>query len=259
MCALSNEPHAGCGPLGLPSGVWRFYALISLMKRLRVGLFTFAVVGVFSIPATANPVTGKLELPPAPERPPITSKAFLDRVDNPLAPVKGVNVAQQIVVVLEAADGGKVESPAQVSWDLAGESFSKPVIGAPVGAEVVIKNSSKTARNLTATEDPKLIPAGPINPTGPKSFRPTEAKIYNIGDKDAPHLHGVLVVVGTKHIAYVDAAGKFDFGDVPEGQYKLRIFYKSGWLDRPDDTVNVATKGKTELSVKVPAGFPLKK
>ena len=229
------------------------------MKPLRVGLFTFAVVGVFTGPASANPVSGKLDLPPAPDRPPIASKGFLDRGENPLAPVKGVNVAQQIVVVLEAADGGKVESPAQVSWDLAGESFSKPVIGAPVGAEVVIKNSSKTARNLIAAEDPKLIPAGPINPTGPKSFRPTEPNIYNVGDKDTPHLHGVLVVVNTKHIASVDAAGKFDFGDVAEGQYKLRVFYKSGWIDRPDDTVNVATKGKTELSVKVPAGYPLKK
>jgi len=229
------------------------------MKRLGVSLFAFAVVGVFVGPATANTVTGKIELPAAPERPAVASKGFLDRVDNPLAPVKGVNVAQQIVVVLEAAEGGKVESPAQVSWDLAGESFTRPVIGAPVGAEVVIKNTSKAARNLVAAEDPKLIPAGPINPTGPKSFRPTEPKIYNIGDKDAPHLHGTLVVVNTKHVANVDAAGKFDFGDVPEGTYKLRVFYKSGWIDRPDDTVNVDKKGKTEVSVKVPAGYPLKK
>ncbi|MDQ3341312.1 MAG: hypothetical protein M4D80_39665 [Myxococcota bacterium] len=215
-------------------------------------------MGVFAEVATANTVTGKLELPPAPDRPAVTSKGFLDRVENSLAPVKGANVTSQIVVVLEQ-EGGKVETPAAVNWDLAGESFSKPVIGAPVGAEVVIKNTSKTARNLTATEDPKLIPAGPINPTGPKSFRPTEPKIYTIGDKDTPHLKGVLVVVNTKHVANVDAAGKFDFGDVPEGEYKLRVFYKSGWIDKPDDTVKVGSKGKTEVSVKVPAGFPLKK
>jgi hypothetical protein len=228
------------------------------MRPARVSVLAFAVVGVLAEVATANTVIGKLELPPAPERPALTSKGFLDRVENALAPVKGQNVTAQMVVVLEKADG-KVESPAAVNWDLAGESFARPVIGAPVGAEVVIKNTSKTARNLTAAEDPKLIPPGPINPTGPKSFRPTEAKIYTIADKDTPHLKGVLVVVSTKHIATVDASGKFDFGDVPEGQYKLRVFYRSGWIDKPDDTVNVGSKGKTEVSVKVPAGFPLKK
>jgi hypothetical protein len=220
-------------------------------------LVLFAVV-VLVGDASANTVTGKLELPPAPDRPPIAQKGFLDRVDNPLAPVRGVNVTQQMIVVLEQ-EGAKVESPAQVSWDLAGESFSRPVIGAPVGAEVVIKNTSKIARNLVAAEDAKLIPAGPINPTGPKSFRPTEPKIYTIGDKDAPHLHGTLVVVNTKHVANVDAAGKFDFGDVPEGAYKLRVFYRSNWIDAPDTAVAVGAKGKTEVSVKIPAGYPLKK
>jgi hypothetical protein len=228
------------------------------MKPLRVSVLAFAV-SVFADVAMANTVVGKLELPPAPERPPLAAKGFLDRVDNPLAPVKGVNVTSQMIVVLEMAEGGKVESPAQVNWDLAGESFSRPVIGAAIGAEVVIKNTSKTARNLVAAEDPKLIPAGPINPTGPKSFRSMEPKIYTIGDKDAPHLKGTLVVVGTKYIATVDGAGRFDFGDVPEGAYKLRVFYKSGWIDKPDDAVNVGVKGKTEVSVKVPAGYPLKK
>lgn len=229
------------------------------MKALRVSVLAFAVVGVVAAPGSANTVVGRLELPRAPDRPPVTGKGFLDRVENPLAPVRPVNVTSQIVVVLEPAEGGKVEAPAQVNWDLAGESFNKPVVGAPVGAEVVIKNTSKTARNLVAAEDPKLIPTGPINPTGPKSFRPTAPAIYTIGDKDAPHLKGVLVVVNTRYIATVDGAGRFDFGDVPEGAYKLRVFYRSGWIDKDDTTVNVGAKGKTEVSVKVPAGYPLKK
>jgi hypothetical protein len=218
---------------------------------------SLAALGVFAPSSLANTVVGKLELPPAPERPPVAQKAFLDRVDNPLAPVRGIPVAPLMIVVLEG--DGKVEAPAAVNWDLAGESFAKPVIGAPVGAEVVIKNTSKVARTLVAAEDPKLIPGSPINPTGPKSFRPTEAKIYNIGDKDAPHLKGTLVVVNTKYIASVDATGKFDFGDVPEGTYKLRVFYKSGWIEKPDETVNVGGKGKTEVTVKIPVGYPLKK
>ncbi|CAN5918963.1 hypothetical protein BH11MYX3_BH11MYX3_23850 [soil metagenome] len=203
----------------------------------------------------AGPVVGKLELPPAPERPPVATKGFLERTENPLAPARGVVVTPYMIVALEGSE--KPGSPGQVSWDLVGESFSRPVIGAPVGAEVVIKNTSRTARTLVAAEDPKLIPAGPINPTGPKSFRVNDVKVYTIGDADAPHLKGKVVVVNTPFVSSVDDSGKFEFADVPEGSYKLRIFYKDAWLDVVTD-VNVEKKGKTEVNPKVPS-FPIGK
>ena len=210
------------------------------------------VVASLAVPGelVAGPVVGKLELPPPPERAPAATKGFLERVENPLAPARGVTVTQLLVVALEGSE--KPAAPGQVSWDLVGESFSRPVIGASVGAEVVIKNTSKIARTLAAAEDPKLVPAGPINPTGPKSFRVTEAKVYTIGDPDAPHLKGKLVVVNTPFVASVDDGGKFEFGDVPEGSYKLRVYYKDAWLEIAQD-VTVEKRGKTEISVKVPA------
>jgi len=226
------------------------------MKLLRVCLVSSTLCALAGTSLAGN-VVGRLELPPPPDRPPVVAKGFLDRIENPLATVRPVAVAPQVVVALEG--GAAPESPAQVTWDLVGESFSRPVIVVPIGAEVVIRNPSKTARMLVAAEDPKLIPSGPINPTGNKSFRPTEAKIYTIGDKDAPHLKGTIVVVNTKHVATVDAAGKFEIADVPEGSYKLRVFYQSGWIDRPDEAVTVPGKGKVDVSVKVPAGYPLKK
>ena len=113
----------------------------------------------------------------------------------------------QMIVALEGA--AEADVAGQVTWELVGESFARPVIGAPVGAEVVIKNVSKTARTLVAAEDAKLIPAGPINPTGPKSFRvDRRRKVYTIGDKDAPHLKGNVVVVDAPFVATVDEAGQ---------------------------------------------------
>jgi hypothetical protein len=203
-------------------------------------------------PAHAGVVVGKLDLPPAPERAPVATRGFLDRTENPLAPVRPVTVTPLMLVVLEAAESPKPAAPGQVSWDLVGDSFAHPVIGAPVGAEVVIKNVSKVARTLVAVEDPKLVPSGPINPTGPKSFRVTEPKIYTITDKDAPHLMGKLVVVTSAYVTNVDDAGKFELSDVPEGSYKLRVFYKDAWLEGVTD-VNVGGKGKTEVNPKVPA------
>lgn len=215
----------------------------------RLDLVVFASFAVIPT-AVAGPVVGKLELPAAPERPPAVTKGFLDRVENPLAPARPVAVAPYIVVSLEGAE--KPGSPGQITWDLVGESFARPVLGAPVGAEVVIKNTSKIARTIAAAEDKNLVPAGPINPTGPKSFRVTEAKVYTLGDTDAPYLKGKLVVVNTPFVANVDDAGKFEMTDVPEGSYKLRVFYKDAWLDIAQD-VTVGAKGKTEVTVKVPA------
>jgi Polysaccharide lyase family 4, domain II len=217
-------------------------------------LLAWLAVSLFAATAHANgTLTGKVELPStAPERPPPATKGFLDRVENPLAPVKAVPVATRMIVVLTGGDVNM--SPPQVVIELLGESFSRRVVAAPAGAEVVIKNLSKSARTLVAAEDPKLIPQGPINPTGPKSFRvPDVDKIYTIGDKDAPHLVLKLVVVGSQFIGYPDESGRFDIAGVPPGTYKLKIWYGDGWLDRPDDSVEVKDKGKTEFNPKVSA------
>jgi hypothetical protein len=177
-------------------------------------------------------------------------KGFLERVENPLAPVKGVSVAQKMVVVVFGDE--KPVSPPQVVIELRGDSFSHRVAAAPAGAEVVIKNISKTARTLSAAEDPKLIPQGPINPTGPKSFRVNEVdKVYTINDKDAPHLTMKLFVVNTQYFAYPDEQGRYEIPSLPPGNYKLKIWYGDGWLQRPDDTVEVKEKGKSEFNPKV--------
>lgn len=212
-------------------------------------------------PVGAGTVVGKLELPPPPERGPVISRGFVDRIENPLADIKKPSLAPYLVVTLEG-EGRSDAAPAQVNWDVVGESFVRPVVAVPVGAEVVIKNQTKIARNLAAAEDAKLI-TGPLNPTGTKSFRATQPAIYTIGDKDAPHLRGKLIVVATPHVAAIDDSGRFEINDVPDGSYKLRVFYydplgeargrQSGLLFTTD--VTVAPKGRstrTEVNAKLP-------
>ncbi len=215
-------------------------------------VLAWLILGTLAATGAAGTLVGKLDLPKdLPKQPPQATHGFLDRVENPLAPVREASVTPQMIVVLEGGD--TPVSPPQINWDLVGESFSRPVVAAPVGAEVVIKNTSRAARTLVAKEDPKLI-QGPINPTGPKSFRVTEAgKVYNFGDPDAPHLHGTLVVVNTQFIAYPDEAGRFDIPDVPAGEYKLKLWYRDGWIDGAQYDVKIAAKGKTDFNPKVPA------
>jgi hypothetical protein len=232
---------------------------VGIVGALAAFLVTSAAGGA---PARAGTVVGKLDLPPAPERGPVIARGFVDRVENPLADIKKPSLAPYLVVTLEN-DQKSEAAPAQVNWDLVGESFARPVIAVPVGAEVVIKNQTRIARTVTAAEDPKLI-TGPLNPTGTRSFRATQPAIYTIGDRDAPHLRGKIVVVPTLHVATVDDSGRFEMPDVPDGSYKLKVFYydaageargkPSGWALVTD--VTVAARGRTgrvELNVKLPS------
>jgi len=238
-------------------------ALYDCGELMRVG-FTIGIVGVIAAlvgRAGAGTVAGKLELPPAPERA-LIAKGFLDRTENPLAEIKKLNIAPYFVVALES-DGKPPTAPAEVTWDLVGESFARPVIAVPVGAEVVIRNQTRVARTIGAAEDKKLI-VGPLNPKGSKSFRATEPAIYTVGDSDAPHLRGKIVVVATPYVGVVDDAGRFELPNVADGSYKLKVFYynpgaeahgrKSDWVLTTD--VTVATKGRptrVEVNAKLPA------
>src|SRR5262249_10899886 len=151
--------------------------------RLGFSVGILSGIAALAAPVQAGTVVGKLELPPPPERGPVIARGFVDRIENPLADIKKPSVAPYLVVSLEG-EAGANSAPAQVSWDVVGEPSTRPVVAVPVGAEVVIKNQTKIARNLTAAEDPKLI-AGPLNPTATRSFRAAQPAIYTISDKDA--------------------------------------------------------------------------
>lgn len=217
--------------------------------------------------ARAGTIVGKLEAPALPERPPPQVRGFLDRIDNPLAAPRNVDVHHRLVIVLEGDE--KPASPPAVTWELVGESFARPVIAAAAGAEVVIKDSTRGSRKLVVVDvatgkDTKLLDIAPINPGGTKSFRAGDAgKAYRVVDPDAPYFAGTLVVVNTPFIAYVDDSGRFDLADIPDGTYKVRVYAslpaaavpggRDGWIELADTSVRVAAKGKTDLNLKLPA------
>lgn len=216
-----------------------------------------ALLALASSTALAGSVTGKLELPGGEKRDPSTTRGYLDPVDNNILPVQPFNPAPFMLVVLEAQQPIDVAAPPQASYELRGESFSRPVLAVVKGQEVVIKNSSLQARTLVAQEDPNLIPKGTLNVTGSKSFRVAEAgKIYTIVDASLPHLRGCIVSVATPYHVTPDREGRFSFDDVPAGSYKARVFFRDRWLTAEANvSVPSGPRGKAEVRIPIPADY----
>ncbi len=243
--------------------------------RLRLPLTAAALVIVSALPAPtarAGSLAGKLELPPELGAPPVLPRGYLPRIDNPLAPVRPLDPLPAMVVVLVPANPEVVTAgkPATVVWELRGDSFARPVVTARLGDAIEIKNSGRAAPVLVAHGQPQLLPKKPLNPTDRVAFTPTAAGLVDVIDESTPHLRGRVLVLDRALAAYPDAAGKFEFPDVPAGDWTVRVFYAprnlaraaaaptaAGWIDRTDDKVTIGGK-KAELTLKLPPALPVK-
>ena len=58
-------------------------------------------------------------------------------------------------------------------------------------------------------------------------------------------------MIDSPYFALVDAKGGFTIKDVPPGEYKVKVWYLDGWLERPDDTVTQDKKGDATVNVKI--------
>ena len=107
---------------------------------------------------------------------------------------------------------------------------------------------SKTARTLVAKEDPKLIPPGrSTRPARSRSASTEAGKVYTIGDKDAPHLIGKLVVVNTQYIAYPDDGRQVRDREHPGRQLQAEdLVPATAGSSGPTRPSTSTAKGKTE-------------
>lgn len=227
-----------------------------MQVRSIVALALLAVAG----PAEAGPVEGKLVLPPGGvPRAPARSRGFLDAVENPHLPVKAPDPMPQMAVVLEGGADAPPATPAtQVTWDLLGDSFARPLVVVRIGSEIKIRNLGRGTPILTAVGQPALIEKKPLNPTGEITFNVgTTPGLLEIADEKSPHLRGRVLVTKATQFALPDATGKFAFADVPNGAWVVRVFYGTGWIDRTDDKLTVAA-GKQTVNPALPPGLPVK-
>lgn len=232
--------------------------LVSPANVPLAGLASVVVVIVSLGTAQAGVVGGKLELPAAPERPALQSRGYLDRVDNAYLPIVDVDPTPEMVVVLEGGPSDGTQAPAEIVWELRGDSFSQPLLPIAAGSSVVLRNTSPRPVNVTTVEDETLLKNAVINPRSSKAFRvPAAGKILTVIDTQRSHVRGVVVSMASRYFAVPSTGGAFEIADVPPGKWTVRVWYRTGFLDRIDDVITVGT-ARTDVKPKIPAGFPIK-
>jgi hypothetical protein len=232
------------------------------MPAIRIVACALALVLCYPAGAASADVTGKIALTGTAGKPPLKGKALLGRTENAFLGGKNLDPMPQMVVVLER-DGITLPTPPQVKWKLLGESFDRPLLPVLAGSEVVIENKGRRTPTLYVDGDPDLIVKTPLNKNGERAFKTGEAgSLLVIRDEDTPHLSGSVLVLGTPYFANAitvgktSTEGKFSIAGVADGSYKLKVWYRTGWLEGVEVDVEVKD-GKATKDLTLPPGLKI--
>ncbi|HTE54341.1 MAG TPA: hypothetical protein VK698_25980 [Kofleriaceae bacterium] len=206
-------------------------------------------------------VVGTVVLAPAERRGPVPvrNQGFVRRVPNALKSPRALDPLPQIVVVLDGATPPEEDRrpPTQpVRYSILGESFEFPLLPVVVGSVVEIRNAGRGAPRLYSPGAADLVPPDPIGPRGERKTRKIEPALqtFELRDRESIHLSGRIVAFPHRYTALVAADGKFTIKDVAPGMWKVRIWYRDGWAEAPEEVVEVVAKKESKpVKVTLPA------
>lgn len=211
-------------------------------------LLTATVAHAGSVAGTATYDAGRL-------KPPARNQGFVPRIENPLRPVKKPEPLPSLVVVLDGgpmAEGDSAPPEKPVRYDLLGESFATPILPVVAGSTVELRNRGFRTPVLLTPDFPELVASVALAPRGTHAFTTGEPlRPVIIRAENAPHLKGTVLALPHRYFAAVDDRGRFEIDDVPAGDWKVRVWYRDGWLQGVAETVQVGPKRAT-ITLKIP-------
>ena len=188
-------------------------------------------------------------------KPPVRNQGFLERLENPLRPVRSFNPRPYMVVVLsdgpvdeeaKKAPGGKVR------YHLVGESFEKPLLPVIEGTRVEIVNSTTRKVTLFTPDDDAMAEPYTFNPRGMRDFKAsTSADVIVIRSETTRHLEGRVVAFPHRYFVPVDRRGRFEIKDVPEGNWKVKVWYRDGWIEGVEQTIEVEKRRTADVDLTI--------
>ncbi|HWM84880.1 MAG TPA: hypothetical protein VNO33_03555 [Kofleriaceae bacterium] len=219
-----------------------------------------AASGSAAADANGGIVIGSIALAP-PERRgpvPVRNQGFVRRVPALKTP-RAVDPLKYIVVVLDGATPPEEDrQPAgqPVRYTIIGESFEAPILPVVTGSVVEIRNAGRGAPRLYSPGQPDLVPADPIGPRGERKTRKIEPahRAFELRDRESVHLSGLIVAFPHRYTARVAPDGKFEIRDVAPGIWKVRVWYRDGWAEAAEETVEVVAKKESKpVKLTLPA------
>lgn len=219
-----------------------------------LGLVTIAPAG-----AHAGDLSGTVVVSKKVQKPPVRSRGFVDRTPNPIMPVRAYDPLPEIVVVLEGGPVGPSETEPDrtgVKWQLLGHRFDVPVLPIVIGTEVDLKNAGLDSPVLYSPQSEKLLRADTVNPGGVRTLTiDTAKKAFEVRAKNVSHIVGRVVGFEHRLFSRVDADGKFEIKNVPEGTWTVRVWHVNGFLPSVNPSVEVGRRDKKMDEIKLPPGL----
>lgn len=231
----------------------------------RAALSVSVLLALAPVPAAADQnggiVIGAVALAPPERRGPVPlrNQGFVRRVPNALKPPRALDPLPEIVVVLDGATPPEEDRqpPGQpVRYTIIGESFDVPLLPVVVGSVVEIRNAGRGAPRLYSPAKTDLVPADPISPRGERKTKKIEPAFgsYELRDRESIHLSGRIVAFPHRYTSLVAPDGSFAIRDVSPGVWKVRVWYRDGWAELVEETVEVVAKKESKpVKVTLPA------
>ena len=236
-------------PPGDPSA-----ALVSplVVIAAMTAIVTLGFALLASHPAIAGSVRGQIKFSGSFGDPPKRSQGFVDRIANPIRPVRSFDPSPYLVVVFEAETEEQDDSSRRTAtYKVLGTTFAAEILPVQVNTRVEIDNQGPTAVTLSAPDHPDLLGETELGPNQTAPLQITEPeRVVVIRATTRPYPVGRIVAFRSRYFAQVDRRGQFSIDDIPEGTWKARLWYRDGWVDGVEKTFTVTRKrGEVELRV----------
>ena len=188
-------------------------------------------------------------------KPPTRNQGFIERLENPLRPIRSFRPWPNMVAVLVEGpidDEAKKPPGGRVRYHLLGESFERPLLAVIAGTRVELVNKTSRVANLHTPDDDALADGYELNPNGMTDFKVSQpADAVVIRSQDNNHLEARIVAFPSRFFVMVDGRGRFEFKDVPEGNWKVKLWYRDGWLEGVEKTVEVEKRRTADVDLTI--------
>ena len=170
-----------------------------------------SLIAALAAPLAAGVVAGKVELR-----------------DSRDSTVRKKQDYSGVVVWLEPVDRAAVPRvlPRPARMDQKDKTFVPHVLAVPTGANVEFPNSDPIFHNAFSNYDGQVFDIGLYPPGTSRTVRFTRPGVVRVFCNIHAAMSAVIVVLSTPYYTTTGANGAFDLGNVPPGEYKLRLFHE---------------------------------